>query len=690
MSKYDESIEKIILLGERLEQQSEQEKAMVDVMPARFEQNISAFRHLLPSLMLQFENYTPERSFEFFCTDNGEPNLKWLDSDDVLYPESPYAFCKDQIEFSLKHSAIYQYDYNITYDAFHQYHLIYLNRLAELQRLQQKDLEKIDSIPDSMSTCMMFGLGLGYQLGYLYERCSVANLFIFEPSKDLFYASLYTFDWAPLLKYLHEKNVGLHFFIGQSSDEIKLELMNVINPKRFNTFLSSNVFGFTHYKSDELIKIRSVVENNFYHLGMGWGFFDDNLFAMSHSKYNLENKKFLLKNKKVPNDWLNVPVCVVGNGPSLDDAISFLKENHPKTIIIACGTAISSLAKANIKPDFYVATERVDVVPKSLESIDKKFLSGVVLLSTDVLHPDTHAFFDESVLAIKADEAMFSLLVSNTYILHDFLAISHVNPLVGNIGVSIPLHLGFKQIYLFGLDNGYRDDSHHHSKLSLYYNDDGETKDHFKGMALANADKMADANFGGFVKTNKLFLSSISMMESVISLFKESNCFNCSNGAKITGAMPLHVSDIDFSHKINVNKGEFKNILTEQLSSTTNISPDFIASLFDVDFFDTFIEKLKSEWNSLPVTRFELVQMMQQQCDYLKFIHESKQSHIAHVLSGTLNTIYSLITTFIYRIKDESTAIRMLDQQKEIILELLDIMKEKYQHGLNYVQGRHI
>ena len=29
--------------------------------------------------------------------------------------------------------------------------------------------------------------------GYLYEKCRVANLFIFEPDLDLFYASLYCF-----------------------------------------------------------------------------------------------------------------------------------------------------------------------------------------------------------------------------------------------------------------------------------------------------------------------------------------------------------------------------------------------------------------------------------------------------------------------------------------------------------------
>ncbi len=54
----------------------------------------------------------------------------------------------------------------------------------------------------------------GYQLGYLYERCRVRNLFAFEPDLDMVYASLYCFDWHQLLVYMEQESLSLHLFIG--------------------------------------------------------------------------------------------------------------------------------------------------------------------------------------------------------------------------------------------------------------------------------------------------------------------------------------------------------------------------------------------------------------------------------------------------------------------------------------------
>ena len=49
-----------------------------------------------------------------------------------------------------------------------------------------------------------------------------------------------------------------------------------------------------------------------------------------------------------------------------------------------------------------------------------------------------------------------------------------MNPLVGNMGVSGALFLGFKNIYMFGLDNGKKiDSSAMHSKYTTLYNEHG-------------------------------------------------------------------------------------------------------------------------------------------------------------------------------------------------------------------------
>ena len=68
----------------------EQEQAMRDVLPQRFEVNMAAFRRFVPSIAERFEQYRIQRPFEMFCTDNGIPNLRWRYDDSTFYGEDPY------------------------------------------------------------------------------------------------------------------------------------------------------------------------------------------------------------------------------------------------------------------------------------------------------------------------------------------------------------------------------------------------------------------------------------------------------------------------------------------------------------------------------------------------------------------------------------------------------------------------
>ncbi|MGN4935622.1 6-hydroxymethylpterin diphosphokinase MptE-like protein [Aeromonas rivipollensis] len=97
----------------------------------------------------------------------------------------------------------------------------------------------------------------------------------------------------------------------------------------------------------------------FYLLKTGWGFFDDNLFAIAHSATNIcDGVPFLLKDRQVDSSYKELPVFIVGNGPSLDETIGYLKKYQDSAIIIACGSTVSALYKAGIKPDICVAVER--------------------------------------------------------------------------------------------------------------------------------------------------------------------------------------------------------------------------------------------------------------------------------------------------------------------------------------------
>ena len=159
----------------------------------------------------------------------------------------------------------------------------------------------------------------------------------------------------------------------------------------------------TYYLNSRLIE---KVQQEYYLLVMGWGFFDDNLIALSHTINNIERAvPFLKKGGKVPAGYSRTPVFIIANGPSLDDAIAVIEKNKDKALIISCGSAISALHKVGIKPDIHVETERTKIVYDFLVNLnDPDYLRDVLFLSTDVIHPDCASLFNQSVLAFKLSE----------------------------------------------------------------------------------------------------------------------------------------------------------------------------------------------------------------------------------------------------------------------------------------------
>ncbi len=677
---------------EEIKTLAEQEKAMQEVLPLQFSANMQAFERLIPSIFHKFENYKVSRELEFFCTENGEPNVRWKDNGNAFYGQSPFADCQQQITNTLSSTPIMQFERNQEYDPFGQEHIVFFNKLTTTHQAFYQTHKLIQGIPNSIPLAMMFGLGLGYQLAYLYERCQVANLFVFEPDADIFYASLFCFDWASLLGYLEQENMGLHLFVGQTEADVMVDLRAAISTERNNTFLCANCFYFSHYDSPTLNSLKATVIRDFYQLGMGWGFFDDNLFSLSHSLNNLSaGIRFIRQGASLPAGLASTPVLVVANGPSLDeDAMAFIRQHQRNAIILACGTALGSLYRAGIVADIYVATERVDVVPRSLENIPADYLEKVLFLSTDVVHPQCRRLFKNMALTMKADEPMLTLLLANKQPVDQLLAITHANPLVGNIGISMPLHLGFNKLFLIGLDNGFKVDGHHHSTYSMYYGEDGKPKPEFASMVLASGDKIIPGNFGGEVISNNLFSASLMMIEVLLSNFPRAECHNCSDGAMIRGTTPLPLTEVPVATWPEFDKAALIKHIHEQMTTEVNYDAAQLKEYMDQPFFNWFIDKLQQEWQTIPATRYEFIRMLQRQSEYLKTIHNSRQRHIAYVLTGTLNTLYAMLSVFVYRIEDEAVALEGVREQVPQILAFLATLKRHYQHGMDFIQGPHL
>ncbi|WP_413701355.1 hypothetical protein ACLKMH_06680 [Psychromonas sp. KJ10-10] len=83
--------------------------------------------------------------------------------------------------------------------------------------------------------------------------------------------------------------------------------------------------------------------------------------------------------------------------------------------------------------------------------------------------------------------------------------------------------MGFKEIYLFGLDYGFKSEEDHHAKGSVYQEMEG-----FK----MTGDFKVPANFEGEVYTRRVFDSSRGVLEMLLEQNPTIKCFNASDGAR--------------------------------------------------------------------------------------------------------------------------------------------------------------
>lgn len=669
----------------RLAMQAKQENAMADVLPLRFAKNIASMKQHLPNVAKTFESYVPKRSFRFFCNENGIPNIEWLDTNIAMYGEDPYAECEKQINSILSSRTLAHINYGVETNVAKFIHVDYMNKLAQCFQRAETQLDPINNIPDSLPLIMMFGVGLGYQLTYLYQHCRASNLFIFEPDLDLFYASLFCFEWAPLLDYIKDEGLGIHLFLGTDEEYIIEDLLTVLHAR--GAYMAIQSLPCWHYPSTDIFKMIDRVRREFHILAMGWGFFDDNVIALSHCAANLTNQvPFLLKNKQVSPEFQELPVFIVANGPSLDSSIEYIKRYRDNVLLISCGSTLSALFKAGIKPDVHVETERTKATPDSISLIDNSdYLKDIFFFSTDVIHPDTMNFFSRFGLCFKAEEP--SSLLSYYYFPESrkWQRLFGVNPTVSNIGLTFACIMGFQNIYLFGMDCGYKEQNYHHSRLSIYFDEQGQDLEDATALIVSSKDPIVPGNFGGEVRAPFIFNASRRVLEMTLRMNPDVRCMNCSDGAAIAGTIPLHPAEIKLDDTLVINKLALLDHIYHDHFSPINIIVQNMYDCLDIPFLNLLVDRMINEWDTPFYSRHEVADCISKQYGYLNEVNNSMQRHIYKMLIGSMNYVFALVNTFLYRYEDEDRTLEIVREAIVIIQNYLQHIKNIYPKALESV-----
>lgn len=610
-------------------------------MNAQFLQNMELMRQVFPDI---FRLYQHHKATELGLTLDpfGTLNLVNLKLNDrPVYDSDPRTFCQQQLLDFEKKPAIASIKITES-DVLNDNH-IHVRLTNDLIRKAQPYIENSTYHTRApIGLMIMTGCGLGYHLPELITRMDINNMIIFEPHKDSLFASLYAIDWRPVVEHFSKPGRLLQFHIGTSA-VAAVRQMRILKD-RIGMHNMIYTFVYRHFNSPEEKAFISMftAENhlNFF----GTGFFDDEQGGLSHTIHNLNNHIPLFK----PNAYKRkeMPVFVIGNGPSLDDHIEFIKQHQHEVILVSCGTAMASLAKVGIKPDFHIEMERnINVKAWITRGTTSEQRSGVTLLCLNTVSPEVIALFDSACMAKKSNDIGESLL-DKASPQGSLEIVDFCNPTVTNLGMAIVLNMGFKEVYLVGIDLGLRVDGSHHSRLSLYQDLEVATKK--KGHSpLENTanNYLIPGNFGGDVSTNQVLDTSRQNIEMLLRYLRRTHsdirCYNSNSGALIDGVQAIKLEDICISPA----QGSKQEIISA-IKQDHFISPAFSA-ITEQEFKTQYLKKFPAiKGQILLKNNLDSPQKIMQELNrvYANIIKTQVSDPIAFsLLRGSINGYFTIL-----------------------------------------------
>ncbi|WP_315981291.1 6-hydroxymethylpterin diphosphokinase MptE-like protein [Aliamphritea spongicola] len=152
---------------------------------------------------------------------------------------------------------------------------------------------------------------------------------------------------------------------------------------RNRIFNLSKYYIYYHYENNAMKQFINNFQRQMKKVTYGYGFYDDERVGLSHTIENTHrgypvSRVSLLQRK----DTVDVPVIIIGNGPSLDESINFIKANRERAIIISCGSSFGTLKRLGIKPHIHIEQERPQATYDWLKSsTDEEIRKGVYFLA---------------------------------------------------------------------------------------------------------------------------------------------------------------------------------------------------------------------------------------------------------------------------------------------------------------------
>ncbi|WP_181901696.1 motility associated factor glycosyltransferase family protein [Thalassotalea euphylliae] len=621
----------------------------------QFQNNMAAFQQFDPNVYDFFKDYEPKR----FVVDivDGFPNILDIEENEYLYNYPAYLIARGQVD-SYKDepkSAGAAFEMNddneagfIHSDTLNQILKVLVNRV-------EKNGDQVRKLSKLVNSLMVFGVGCGYHIELLSIEHDIKNLYVIEPELDVFYASLFITNWAQVLEKVERCDLKIHFSLGAEQESFFEEVRR--QSDLYGHYNIAKTYGFIHYHAEKISALTTEFKQRYAEFIQGWGFFDDAMMATSHMLTSIKQGVPMVKKRSLnENPLSDYPVLVIGNGPSLDGLVEFIKAHQDKAIIVSCGTALSALYQYGIIPDIHCEQERTYPIAKQIEYYcPPEVLDNLILWGPSTLHPDVYAKFPLKVMGLKGAEPTAPLIMESS-VSELFEVQPFINPTVANTASSMALAFGFNNIYLLGVDLGHKKGGSHHSAKSMYYTQDGDDLEMYDSNAVSDLE--LEGNFGGVFHTDSFFGGSRRTLEYLIAGYPEQNFYNLSDGALIKGAVPTPSDTVTFNAGVIENKKEQLCSIMANCSHAGE-EPLFeeLANDLDYDGYEAFCLALIDAIDNLERNSEAYLELLKQH--FLMLIDDKVclRNHHYQTLKGTVLHVQAMLARILFEAVDEQDAL---------------------------------
>lgn len=657
------------------------------ILTDRYIKNMTVFSEVMPHIYESFQGYQPTKR-HIYMEESGDLNLYREDIGAPLFPFEPRTQAEQKVARAFKNPNKTLLNLERT-DDHPSRHVFFSNKMLDQIALHSEGLEQQEEWPDFVGSMILFGIEFGYQLEIFLAKREIKHLYLYERDLDLFYYSLFAIDWAAILDVCNKDGRTIHFFLGVNSEEFTDKYLGQLEENGY--FLAPETYLHVGYTSPENTETIEYFQKHYARQVMGWGFFDDALIGVAQGLSSSPKTKMAhFPGRDALPKWVtNIPVFILGNGPSLDQGIELLKEVRDQVLLVCCGSTINTLKKLDITPDIHVDIERLKQTVDKFSFIDQDYLDKIWGLSVNVMHPGFFDCFKRSGMAMKPGEAITSLMLSQARRSGDnkeYVQLNYCNPIVANLALSYVHLFGFNNVYYMGVDNGFKDKGNHHSVHSGYYKDGKETDfQSFNDVKLV----AREGNFGGTVYATGIMDTSRVQLESLTRQLNKRRGFasyNLSDAAKIEGVTPLRIEDVMILDP-KINHAE----VIDLLESTFFTSPpeallnQSAEDLISVEDFTKISTALQQGWNDEIVTRQQVCDLLWSYHRKIYFLKGSIHRHVYDLLIGSFTYSAFLIVKFLFQYRDEAETVARARHLFEPWCEFLEEMPSMLQDASEYV-----